>query len=39
MINGQLGGQPRVGRPVRYPMTVRVQAFEIIRTWLFYHPA
>jgi len=24
------------GRPEIYPMTVRVQAFEIIRTWLFY---
>jgi len=26
----------RGGGPALHPMTVRVQAFEIIRTWLFY---
>ncbi len=37
LINGNWAGSE--GRPTDmhlYPMTVRVQAFEIIRTWLFY---
>ncbi|WP_428262060.1 valine--tRNA ligase [Haliangium sp.] len=31
-----VGTEGRVGDMSLYPMTVRVQAFEIIRTWLFY---
>lgn len=35
LINSNWANSP--GRvPAAYPMTIRVQAFEIIRTWLFY---
>ena len=37
LINSNWAGTPgRIGDARLYPMTVRVQAFEIIRTWLFY---
>jgi valyl-tRNA synthetase len=37
LINSNWAGTPgRLGDSRVYPMTVRVQAFEIIRTWLFY---
>jgi valyl-tRNA synthetase len=37
LINSNWAGTPgRIGDASVYPMTVRVQAFEIIRTWLFY---
>jgi len=37
LINANWAGSPdRLGSMKLYPMTVRVQAFEIIRTWLFY---
>ncbi len=37
LINSNWAGTPgRIGDGRLYPMTVRVQAFEIIRTWLFY---
>ena len=37
LINSNWGGTPdRLGHMELHPMTVRVQAFEIIRTWLFY---
>ena len=37
LINSNWAGTPgRLGDRNVYPMTVRVQAFEIIRTWLFY---
>jgi valyl-tRNA synthetase len=37
LINSNWAHSPdRPDRPEIYPMTVRVQAFEIIRTWLFY---
>jgi len=37
LINANWAGTPgRHGDMSLYPMTVRVQAFEIIRTWLFY---
>jgi len=37
LINANWAGTPdRLGDARVYPMTVRVQAFEIIRTWLFY---
>jgi valyl-tRNA synthetase len=37
LINSNWAGTPgRLGDSKVYPMTVRVQAFEIIRTWLFY---
>ena len=37
LINANWAGTPgRLGSMNLYPMTVRVQAFEIIRTWLFY---
>ncbi len=37
LINANWAGSPgRDGEMSLHPMTVRVQAFEIIRTWLFY---
>ncbi len=37
LINANWARSPgRLGTMNAYPMTVRVQAFEIIRTWLFY---
>ncbi|MEQ9814434.1 MAG: valine--tRNA ligase [Azospirillaceae bacterium] len=37
LINANWVGTPgRIGTMDVYPMSVRVQAFEIIRTWLFY---
>jgi valyl-tRNA synthetase len=37
LINSNWAQTPgRIGDSSLYPMTVRVQAFEIIRTWLFY---
>ena len=37
LINSNYAGSPdRLGHMDLHPMTVRVQAFEIIRTWLFY---
>ena len=37
LINANWAQSPgRIGTMKVYPMTVRVQAFEIIRTWLFY---
>jgi valyl-tRNA synthetase len=37
LVNGNWVGSPgRQGSMELYPMSVRVQAFEIIRTWLFY---
>ncbi len=36
MINACWGIEGRDEMNSRYPMSVRVQAFEIIRTWLFY---
>jgi valyl-tRNA synthetase len=37
LINANWVGSPgRIGDMSIYPMSVRVQAFEIIRTWLFY---
>jgi len=37
LINANwVGSKERIGDMSLYPMSVRVQAFEIIRTWLFY---
>jgi len=37
LINANWAGTPgRLGDMALYPMSLRVQAFEIIRTWLFY---
>lgn len=37
LINANwVGSRDRIGDMSIYPMSVRVQAFEIIRTWLFY---